>query len=340
MAKIMNLEEILETLKGIDPSRDILPAIEAGFVAYSKGRVVVPPVGELIFDDPPGETHIKYGYIRNDDHFAIKIASSFRGNAGRGLNACQGLILLLSQKTGEPVCILLDEGHLTQVRTAAAGAVVARHFAPRNIRRVGVFGAGTQARMQIEYLRYVRPVPEVIAWCQNQEEAASYRAHMEGLGFRTATTFDPEEVASTCNLIVTATPSHRPLLAAGQIRKGTHITAMGSDTAEKQELDPEILRLADRLVVDSLSQGRLRGEMFKALQAGAIAEAKPVELGTAIADPGLHRQSDDEITVADLTGVAVQDIQIAKMVWEAAGRTAGGGGRNLGNGCCAPKRGV
>jgi ornithine cyclodeaminase len=132
------------------------------------------------------------------------------------------------------------------------------------------------------------------------------------------TTFDAEEIAATCNFIVTATPSCKPLLMAGQIRRGTHITAMGSDTPEKQELDPAILGKADRVVVDSISQSLLRGEVCHALQAGVISREQVVELGTSISYNPLQRQSDDEITVVDLTGVAVQDIQVSKAVWRLA----------------------
>ena len=101
------------------------------------------------------------------------------------------------------------------------------------------------------------------------------------------------------------------------IRKGTHITAMGSDTPEKQELDSAILKMADRVVVDSIRQCLLRGEAFHALEAGLIQRERMIELGAAIREPDLQRQSDDEITVVDLTGVAVQDIQISKAVWRA-----------------------
>jgi len=125
-------------------------------------------------------------------------------------------------------------------------------------------------------------------------------------------------MASTCNVIITATPSYKPLLKVDQIRKGTHITAMGSDTSEKQELDSAILKKADRVIVDSIPQSLLRGEVFKALEAGAIRKENLVELGTAILDRKFQRQSDEEITVVDLTGVAVQDIQISKAVWKVA----------------------
>jgi ornithine cyclodeaminase len=319
MPVILNLDQIQAALRKIDPVEDIIPAIAEGFIAYSRGEVVVPPVGELVFDEGRGDCHIKYGYIKNDDTFVIKVAAGFYDNAKIGLPTTFGLMLLFSQKTGEIISVLLDEGYLTHVRTAAAGAVAARHFAPRTVRRVGIFGAGVQGRMQLEYLRYVRAFDDVVVWGVNREELDRYKADMEPKGFRVQTTRDPEEIASTANLIVTATPSHTPLLRADQVRRGTHITAMGSDTAEKQELDPGILKKADRVVVDSLPQSLLRGEVFKALSAGAIKKEDLVELGAALSDPQKQRRTDDEITVVDLTGVAVQDIQIAKAVWKAAG---------------------
>jgi ornithine cyclodeaminase len=316
---ILSLRQIQAILNKIDP-RTIVKEIADGFVAYSQGKVVVPPVGELIFDEPRGDTHIKYGYIRGDDYYVVKIASGFYDNPKIGLPASSGLMLLFSQKTGELICVLLDEGHLTQVRTAAAGAVAAQYFAPAEVRRVGIFGAGVQGRMQLEYLRYVRKVQDVIVWGIDQQELDRYKAEMERKGFRVQTTFDAEEIASTCRLIVTATPSCKPLLWAGQIRKGTHVTAMGSDTPEKQELDPAILKKADRVVVDSLSQSLLRGEVCHALEAGLIGKDQVVELGTAISKRPLQRQSNEEITVVDLTGVAVQDIQISKAVWRLAAK--------------------
>jgi len=315
MPAVLNLKQIQEALKLIDPVEVIIRSIEEGFVAYSQGKVVVPPIGELVFEEPRGETHIKYGYIRHDDYYVIKIASGFYDNIKLGLPTSSGLMLLFSQKTGELIAVLIDDGYLTQVRTAAAGAVVGKYFAPQKVRRVGVFGAGVQGRMQVEYLRYVRDFKDVIVWGVNQEELDRYKKDMTARGFKVRTTFDAEEIASTCNVIIMATPSHSPLLRAGQVRRGTHITAMGSDSAEKQELDPAILKMADKLAVDSIPQSLLRGEVFKALEAGMIKKENLVELGTAISDRRLQRQSEDEITVVDLTGVAVQDIQISKAVW-------------------------
>jgi len=312
MAKIINLSQIKEVIEKLDP----ITAIEEGFVAYSKNRVVVPPVGELIFDDPPGDAHIKYGYIIKDDYYLIKIASGFYDNVKKGLPPNSGLMLLFNQKTGELVCILLDEGFLTNARTAAAGAVAAKFMAPKKVHRIGIFGAGTQGKLQLEYLDSIVNCKNVIAWGIDQEELDAYKAYMELRGYVVETTFETNDIASTCNLIVTATPTKTPLLNSDQIREGTHITAMGSDTPEKNELDPAILQKADIVVADSISQCLERGEIYQAIKAGLLKKQKIVELGNIIVNKDQQRSSDEQITVVDLTGVAVQDIQIAKAVYK------------------------
>jgi len=313
MPEIYNLTQIKAVLENIDPLR----AIEEGFTAYSKGKVVVPPVGEMLFDHPPGDVHIKYGHIIGGEYYVIKIASGFYENVKLNLPTGTGLMLVFKQKTGELACILLDEGYLTNVRTAAAGAVVAKYLAPKNIDRIGIFGAGIQGRMQLEYLKPIVNCRDAVVWGITPEELDAYKKDMEALGFTIQTTQNAEDIAATCNLIVTATPSKAPLLRSEQIRKGTHITALGSDTPEKNELDPEILQKADTVVADSISQCRSRGEISVALKAGLIEEKDLIELGNVIMNEHLQRSSDEQTTVADLTGVAVQDIQISKAVYEA-----------------------
>ncbi len=311
MTEIYNLDQIKNALKNFDP----LPEIEDGFRAYSRGEAVIPPVGEMLFENPPGEMHIKYGYIKNQDFSVIKIAGGFYENVKMGLPSTDGLMLMFSQKTGQLEAVLLDKGYLTNVRTAAAGAVAAKYLAPKNIKAVGVFGAGVQGRMQVEFLKPLTPCRDIWAWGLNEEETALYKKDMEASGFNVRTTLDPEEAASRANLIITATPSKKPLIKAGWIKPGTHITAMGSDTPEKQELDPDILAAADIVVADSIAQSRLRGEIFHAVKSGAVSEDKIKEMGHVISEPSLKRQADDQITVADLTGVAVQDIKIAAAVY-------------------------
>jgi ornithine cyclodeaminase len=295
---------------------DVVPLIEDGFVAYSEGRAVVPPVGELILDE--GEAHIKYGFIRGEPWYVIKIASGFYRNPEKGLPSGDGMMLLFSQATGRPVAALMDEGRLTDVRTAAAGAIGARHLAPSRVDRIGVAGTGTQARLQVQYLKPVTDCRAVLAWGRSDEKLEAYRRDVAALGFEVSTTKDPAELGS-CNLIVTTTPATEPLLGASDVRVGTHINAIGSDAPHKQELDPGVLARASLVVADSVSQCRERGEIARALDSGALSLAQVTELGDVIAGRAPRRTSDDQITVFDSTGVAVQDIQIASAVARSVG---------------------
>ena len=309
--KLVTLDEINAALSDID----LLTAIEAGFVAYSEGRCLVPPVGELLMDN--GEVHIKYGCLTDDPFYVIKIASGFYGNPKLDLPSSNGLMLLFSQQTGELVCILLDEGHLTGVRTAVAGAISAKYLAPRPVRRIGIMGTGTQARLQLKYLTSVVGCREVLAWGRGVEQLEQFRRELEGCGFSIETTLDSAEIGATCNLIVTTTSATEPILRSRDIQPGTHITAIGSDTPHKQELDVGILADTDQVVADSIAQCRLRGEIFKALEAGVIKEDVVVELGHLISGGAQGRTTASQVTVFDSTGVAVQDITIANAVYGA-----------------------
>lgn len=309
--ELISLDRIKSLLQGLD----LLPQIEAGFRAYSEHRAIVPPVGELLLEK--GEVHIKYGFIKGDPYYVIKIASGFYGNPSLGLPSGNGMMLLFNQETGAGECMLLDEGYLTDVRTAVAGAIAARHLAPEGVEQIGILGAGTQGRMQLRWLKGILPCRKVLVWGLSDEELIRYKADMQAEGFFIETTRDLSRIPAQCRLIVSTTPSKTPLLQAGKLLKGTHITAMGSDTAEKQELDPAILRDADVVVADSISQCMERGEIFRAIQAGMLEKEKLKELGRIISGAEQGRVSQDQITVADLTGVAVQDIKIASAVFEA-----------------------
>lgn len=310
MATVYTLQEIKKALSSVD----LTFFIEQGFIAYSNNEVVVPPVGELIFEDPPGDTHIKYGYIKSDDIYVIKIASGFYQNPAMGLASSSGLMLVFSQKTGVLQTVLLDEGHLTDVRTAVAGQIAAKHVASKTIKAIGVLGTGIQARMQVEYLKSVTPCRELFVWGRTPKRVAEYKNDMEAAGFQVTPVDAPNQVIQHANVIITTTPSTTPLLFAADLRPGTHITAMGSDTDKKQELDENILARADIIVADSISQCRERGEISKALAAGVIEEKDVYELGDVIANKKSCNRKDSSISIVDLTGVAVQDIKIAGAV--------------------------
>ena len=322
MATVLKLDEIKNLLDIPQLIRDI----EAGFVLYSEGRVKVPPVGFLHFDDPPGDVHIKYGFVSGDDYYVLKMASGFYNNPDLGLPASNGLVLLFSQKTGELKLIILDECWLTDIRTAAAGAVAAKHLAPRTITHIGIVGTGVQAGLQLEILRHVVDCNRCIIWGRNPEKAQALinelqsRDAFSGWQLQFQATQDMEFLTSQCELIVTTTSAKEPLIKAEQVKKGTHITAIGADDHGKQELDAEILARADILVADSVSQCVDHGECFHAVNNNLIEKNKILELGHVIKNPYMGRTNDDQISIVDLTGVAIQDIQAAKMVnrlfWE------------------------
>lgn len=296
------------------PRIDVAAAMERAFRVYSAGGAVVPPVGELLFRDPPGDAHIKYGYVTGDDAFVIKVATGFYDNPKRGLPPSSGLVLVFDATTGLPRAVLLDEGHLTNVRTAAAGAVAARHLAPARIDAIGILGAGLQARLQAIHLRAVTDCRRLVLWARRPEAADACAADLERAGFAVETVAAPAVVAARAGLVVTTTAATAPLLDVGMLRPGTHVTAMGADTEAKRELAGDVLGRADRVVADSLSQCRERGEIHHAIAEGVLAASAVVELGAVIAGTALGRRGAEEITVVDLTGVAVQDIEIARAV--------------------------
>ncbi|WP_133471657.1 ornithine cyclodeaminase family protein [Paraglaciecola marina] len=311
MTTVINLDQI----KSIINEVDLVNAMKAGFIQYSNGNTVVPPVGELLFERPKGDAHIKYGYIKNDDFYVIKIASGFYQNPELGLSSCQGMMLLFDQKTGVPKAVLLDEGYLTDLRTAAAGALAAKYFAPKNINAIGIIGTGIQAKLQLKYLQEITECKKVWVWGRNKSNAEAFVREL-GSDYDIHIASSPQEVASHCNLIVTTTPSEAALLNADDIQPGTHITAVGSDTSTKQELASELLNKADLVIADSIPQSHSRGEVYRAVKDSAINSEKVVELGTAIQDIKFQRTNEQQITIADLTGVAVQDIMIASAVYK------------------------
>ena len=311
-SKFYTKEQILKTLKNIN----LLESIEKGFVEYSRGNSVVPPVGELLFEEPPGDVHIKYGYIKNQDNYVVKIASGFSENYKAGLSSSHGVMVMFDKNTGYLKCVLHDEGYLTNVRTAVAGSICAKYIAPSNINTIGIIGTGIQARMQLEYLKMVTDCREVLVLGRNKEKISKYIEDMKSHGFKINVASNSRELCKNSNLIITTTNANESLIQKDDIKEGTHITAMGSDTPEKRELDPEILNIADAVVVDSIPQCLERGETKNALDRNLLKEEDLIEIGTIIDSCKKLRKINNEITVADLTGVAVQDIMITNAVYE------------------------
>lgn len=309
--KIINLAEIKEIIRSLD----ILPSIEEGFIAYSKGNAVIPPIGELIFTKPPGDVHIKYGYIVGDDCYVVKVASGFYDNPKLNLPSSNGLMLLFNQKTGALLSILLDEGYLTNIRTAAAGAIVAKYLAPKNVNKIGIIGTGIQARLQLRYLQKVIRCNNAVVYGRDNDKLLRFQTDLKNEGFNIQPTQSLDDITA-CELIVTTTASSLPILLSKHIKAGTHITAVGADTPHKQELEETLFDKADMVVADSISQCIERGDIAHAIRKNIINENKIIELGNIICGKEQGRTSDNQITIADLTGLAVQDIKVAKAVYD------------------------
>lgn len=228
------------------------------------------------------------------------------------------MMVLISTETGIPKSVLLDNGYLTDVRTAAAGAVAAKYLAPEKIERVGVIGAGTQARYQMLALSRVRAFNEVRVYAPTRSRVDDFVREMEQkLSATIIPAASAEEVVKESELVVTATPAKAPVLSADWLHPGLHITAMGSDAEQKQELAPEVFAKADRIACDVKAQCFRLGELHHAAEQNILSSENDItEIGEMTTGQKPGRESDGEITVCDLTGTGVQDTAIALLAYE------------------------
>jgi ornithine cyclodeaminase len=292
-------------------------AVREAFRADGEGRAHVPAVINLEVPARRGEFHVKTALIDGVPHVAVKIASGFYDNPAKGLPSGSGLMAVFDANTGLPVALLLDNGFLTDIRTGAAGAVAAESLAPSIVTTVGMLGSGLQARHQVRCLRCVRRFSRLVAWSPDRSRLDAYVREMrdEGVDARAAAT--PEAVCREAEVLITATPARAALVQAEWLRPGQHVTALGSDSPGKQELDAACLARADLLVVDRLTQCAAFGELRHALDAGVLRPDRVhAELGEIVAGLKPGRTTTQQITIADLTGVGFQDTAIASAYLE------------------------
>lgn len=295
--------------------RTTVDVIEAAFAALARGGVVMPPIMSMELEAMHGEVDAKTAFIPGFDSFALKVSTGFYGNAKLGLPSLNGLMVLFSAKTGRVEAVLLDNGYLTDIRTAAAGAVAARHLAPELVETAGVIGTGLQARLQAEAAHLVRPFTRVLVHGRDMEKARACAANLaKSLGIAAEAVDDPASLVAESQLVITTTPAREPVLKADWLHPGLHVTAMGSDADYKNEIDPAALSRADSYVCDRVSQCESLGELRTALATGLWTGGTPAELGEVITGQKPGRRSPDAVTIADLTGTGVQDTAIATHV--------------------------
>lgn len=293
----------------------VVDVIERAFAALSSGKVVMPPILSMDIEEANGEVDVKTAYIPGFDGFAIKVSPGFFDNPSIGLPSLNGLMILFSAKTGLVEAVFLDNGYLTGIRTAAAGAVAARHLAPETVTVAGVIGTGVQARLQMQAAHLVRPFSRVLVHGRSPDKAAACAEDLgRALGIEAVAVTDPAELVGQSQLVVTTTPSRSPIILADWLHPGLHITAMGSDQSGKCEIQPAALEAADLYVCDRVSQCEVSGELEAARAEGRMTGVTPPELSDIIAGTKAGRRSAADVTICDLTGTGAQDTAIATHV--------------------------
>lgn len=296
-----------------------IDCVEQAFSALATKAVVMPPIMRLDIIENNGEIDVKTAYIPGLDSLAIKISPGFFNNPALGLPSVNGLMVLFSTRTGLVEALLLDNGFLTDIRTAAAGAVAAKYLSRADASHAAIIGAGVQARLQLEALTLVRDIQSATFWARDFDRARKTADQMKDkLGIDIHACENVFDATRAADIIVTTTPSSTPLLTVNDINPGQHITAMGSDAEHKNEIDPAII--ADDRVhyfCDRLSQTRKLGELHHAIEKGLLSSSQQFpEIGEVISMQKNGRQGASEITFCDLTGTGIQDTAIATLAYQ------------------------
>jgi alanine dehydrogenase len=296
---------------------ECVTAVEEAFGLHAAGKAAKP--GLLHVESGEGEFHIKAGGLKlRKQYFALKVNGGFFQNAARyGMPNIQGLIVLFDGENGYPVAVM-DSREITSKRTGAATAVAAKYLARPDSQTVTIFGCGVQGRIQLRALVSVLPIKKVYAIGRNQSKMQDFQREMsQELGLRVELIEDPATILKGSDVCITCTPSRKPILNAQDVAPGTFIAAVGADSPDKQELDPELLR-RNKVVVDLVEQCAHVGELHHALNIGMNLKDVHAELGEIILGKKTGRVSPDEIIIFDSTGTSLQDVASAAAVYEKA----------------------
>lgn len=299
----------LETIRSHFVASEVIDVMREALVAQARGECDTPMPMHLAITPENAEVHIKSSYRLGGPFFAVKVAAGFPNNLARGLSVGSGMMLLLSAETGQPVALLSDEGFLTDARTAAVSALVTRELGRRDT-SLGIIGSGIQARLQARMHAEVLDLQRLWVWGRNPERVDACVEDLSALlpGIEVSVAATPAEVAERTRLIATVTAAREPLLMASDLQGGTHIAAVGSDSVGKQELEPQILSQAALLLVDSRAQCSRLGELQHALEA----QERAIEAGQYCLEPVEFDRSG--ISVADFTGLGVEDLYVAQYI--------------------------
>lgn len=316
------IETLLLNVKDVEKiiiESDIISTVEEGYIAYNRGKINQPDIVSIDIPEKNGELDIKSCYNELNNYITIKMASGFYDNGIKfNLPTMLGVITLIDGDTGAPLCIM-DGSLITGVRTAAAGAISAKLLSRKNSKTVAVFGAGTQARLQIYALKKIRDIEVVQVYSEKVEELEKYKIDIEkNTNLKVVLCSTPKEALNKADIVITTTPSKNYYIDSSYIEKGMHIIAVGADMAGKNELDPKIFKNA-KIINDSIPQCTSRGETRNAIISGMIKESDiHAEIGQLLEGQKALRESEEEITIFDTTGMGVQDNVVAAKIYEVA----------------------
>jgi ornithine cyclodeaminase len=296
---------------------DAIECVEQAFHALATRAVVMPPIMRLDIVEHNGEIDVKTAYIPGVNNLAIKISTGFFDNPKIGLPSSDALMVLFNTRTGIIEALLLENSYLTNVRTAAAGAIAARYLSRADSRSAAIIGAGSQAELQLEALTLVRDIKSATLWARDKTKAEASASRLSQRLNLPVTVCDSVQAATdAADIIVTTTPSHQPLLLAEHVKPGQHITAMGSDAEHKNEIDPRIIAEKAHYFCDRLSQVQALGELHHAIEQGLVKATDTFpEIGQVIAQQAQGRIDSEQITLCDLTGTGIQDTAIATLAY-------------------------
>ena len=310
----LNKAQIMELFQFDGAAR----VISEAYVASSSGHVQTGDVVHLSFPESNGDCHVKSGHILHTDTYVIKIASGFYDNPSKGLPSSNGMMLAFSATSGEPVAILRDEGWLTDMRTGLGGAIATKALANEDAEKVLIIGSGIQARFQAKCLASLMPSRSFNfnIWGRNEDAVKVLVEELRGQSLNADVAKNLDEQVSLADIIITTTPATSALFGDNLVKPGTHITAIGADTHGKQELPTSLIESASLLVCDMMSQSLNHSE-FQVINDTNLSQ-KVLELGNILSNSCAGRTSDNDITIADLTGIAAQDIAITSGIIDAA----------------------
>ncbi|MHC2484730.1 ornithine cyclodeaminase family protein [Rhizobium leguminosarum] len=299
---------------------EVISAVEEAYKAFSSDQVEQPDYIGIHLPSLRGEIDFKLGYHKVAEIISMKAHSGgFANNpAEHGVPNSMGTILLFDARTCALICIM-DGSLITGLRTGAAGAVSVKALARKNARTIASIGTGNQARMQIRAINEIMKIEEIHAWDSTYETSAKYKADIEReFGIPVTVASSKKEAVERADILITTTRGKGSLVEGAWVKPGSHIVAIGTDQRGKQELDPELFRNA-KIIVDSLSQCTEKGETWHPLDKNIITKDDiHGEIGEVLQGRKSGRESDDEITIFDSTGMAIQDNTTASKIYRNA----------------------